>query len=94
MLIQQPAYGRVFSGAPFGLGEFCRPPCLPTPEQRAAWFADRLVQEFGSLHPVSAEVAKALPHLAPRDQDALRVGVAEHDGPDDALGPLAVLGAV
>ena len=48
------------SEAPFGLGEFCRTPCLPAPEQRGAWLADRLIQEFGGLHPIGAEMAKAL----------------------------------
>lgn len=61
MPIQQPVCDLLDSGAPFGLCEFCRSPRLPAPEQRAAWFADQLIQEFGSMHPISAEIAKVLP---------------------------------
>ena len=69
----------------------------PTPPAAAqlAWAqANGLVERLGLDHAVGAEVAEALTQLAPCDQQAARLGIAEDHRPHRSLGFLASLGSI
>src|SRR6266851_1199020 len=62
----------------------------PRPQQDAAASGIAFPRLAGGCDTVGAEVAVALPQLAPGDQHARLVHEAEGEGPDNALAPRAI----
>src|ERR1700722_15020199 len=69
-------------------------PPLPSPAHLAVTQADDFVQRHRLDHTVGAEMSEALPHLAPCDQHAARLGIAKDHRPPNPLGFLASRGPV
>src|ERR1700679_3731790 len=64
-------------------------PTLPAAAQFTVAQADAFIERHGLDQPVGAEMPEALAQLAPSDQHARRLGIAQHDRPHLPLGFLA-----
>ena len=69
-------------------------PLPPLLSQLGSGKADGLFQNFEIEDAFGAKVAESLLGFAPRDQEAMRVCIAQKHGPDDAAGYLAIRRAI